>query len=206
MEWHLYRNGEQSGPFSDEQFFKMAREGSFYTGDLVWNQTMSDWAPVESVSGLVDSMPGFQSGYENPAGSVREALLQEILNFSEAGPFRITRGSDTDVVITSEVTDSSWYSGKKKVIYTAQLLLSEREKTAYYWEMLKETTSGLSFQVGMQKRKIKGIELFQKSREKGYAPGGELVYDYQFDYGSLRDAFKQLVTGQGWKFKVVVLI
>jgi hypothetical protein len=204
MEWHLYRNGEQSGPFSDEQFYKMAREDGFYAGDLVWNQTMSDWAPVESVSGLVDSMPGFQSAYEATADSAREVLLQEILDFSEAGPFQITRGSDTDVVITSEVTDSSWYSGKKKVIYTAQLLFNEREKTAYYWEMLKETSAGLSFQVGMQKRKIKGIELFQKSREKGYAPGGELVYDYQFDYGSLRDAFKQIVTGQGWKFKVVL--
>ncbi len=57
----------------------------------------------------------------------------------------------------------------------------------------------------MQKRKIKGLEIFQQSREKGYAPGGERVYDYQFDYGSLREAFKQLLRDRGWEFKVVIM-
>ena len=70
--------------------------------------------------------------------------------------------------------------------------------------MLKEASSGISFQVGFQKRKIKGVELFQQSREKGYAPDGELVYDYQFDYGTLREAFKQLVGQHGWKLKGVL--
>lgn len=204
MEWHLYRNGEQSGPFSEEQLFQMARESRFQGTDLVWNQKMTDWIPAERIPGLLHSPSGVQPVAAVSANSARETMLQEIFKYNDAGPFSITRGRDTDVLITNEVTNSSWYSGKKKVTYTAHLLFKDSENTAYYWEMLKETSAGLSFQVGVQKRKIKGIELFQQSREKGYAPGGELVYDYQFDYGSLRDAFKQLVSQHGWKFKIVL--
>ena len=34
---------------------------------------------------------------------------------------------------------------------------------------------------------------------------GELVYYYQFDYGSLREAFKQLLATHDWKLKVVLI-
>jgi hypothetical protein len=141
----------------------------------------------------------------SPGGSEKELIIQAILNFNEAGPFKIARGSETDLEISNEVTNSSWYSGKKTVTYAARILFNEKEKTAYYWEMLKETSSGLSFSMGVQKKKIKGIEVFQQSREGGYAPGGELVYDYQFDYGSLRDAVKQLLFSYGWKLKTVIM-
>jgi hypothetical protein len=135
----------------------------------------------------------------------KDKILRVILSFSEAGPFKIVRGSDTDIEISNEVTNSIWYSGKKTVNYTARILLNEREKTAYYWEMLKESSSGLSFSMGIQKKKIKGIEVFQQSRERGYAPGGELVYDYQFDYGSLREAVKQLLQSYDWRLKTVIM-
>ncbi|MDY6826156.1 MAG: hypothetical protein SVV67_03115 [Bacillota bacterium] len=73
------------------------------------------------------------------------------------------------------------------------------------WEMLKESSAGFSFGVGFEKKKIKGVELFQQSRQRGYSPTGELVYDYQFDYGSLREAFKRLITSRGWQFKTVLM-
>ena len=181
MDWHLFQNGVQSGPFSEQELFKMGAEGRIGASDLIWNQKLTDWTAVGTISGLVGARQ------ENPApappsgGSEKDKILQAILSFSEAGPFKIVRGSDTDLEISNEVTNSSWYSGKKTVNYAARILLNEREKTAYYWEMLKETSSGLSFSMGVQKKKIKGIEVFQQSRERGYAPGGELVYDYQFD-------------------------
>ncbi len=205
MDWHLYRNGAQSGPFSEQEFFKMGAEGRIGAGDLVWNQTMSDWTAASNIGGLVGTGQGNQGSAPPGSDSEKDTILQEILNFNEAGPFKIARGSETDIEISNEVTDSSWYSGKKTVSYAARILLSEQDKTAYYWEMLKETSSGLSFSIGVQKKKIKGIELFQQSRERGYAPGGELVYDYQFDYGSLRDAVKQLLQNHGWKLKTVIL-
>lgn len=205
MEWFLYRNGEQSGPMSADQLFKLGREGSLQAADLVWNAEMKEWTPVGAVPGLVGSTSEQPKAAQPPANSEKETIIQEILAYSDAGPFNIARGSNTDVMVTNEVTNSSWFSGKKKITYTAQLLLKEGEKTAYYWEMLKETSSGLSFQMGVQKKKIKGTEVFQQSRERGYAPGGALVYDYEFDYGSLREAFKKLIESRGWKFKVVIM-
>ncbi len=204
MDWHLYRNGSQSGPFSEQELFRMGAEGQIGADDLVWNQTMTEWTAAGKVNGLIGSRQ------DNPAqvpgdSSEKETILQAILKYSEAGPFKIARGGDTDLEISNEVTNSSWYSGKKTVTYAARILLSEKDKTAYYWEMLKETSSGISFSMGIQKKKIKGIEVFQQIRERGYAPGGELVYDYQFDYGSLRDAVKQLLQSYGWKLKTVIM-
>jgi hypothetical protein len=204
MDWHLYQNGVQSGPFSEQALFKMGAEGRINENDLVWNQTMTDWTAAGKINGLIAARQG-NVAPASPGGSEKDLIVQAILNFNEAGPFKIARGSETDLEISNEVTNSSWYSGKKTVTYTARILLNEKEKTAYYWEMLKETSSGLSFSMGVQKKKIKGIEVFQQSRERGYAPGGELVYDYQFDYGSLRDAVKLLLQSHGWKLKPVIM-
>lgn len=204
MQWHLYRNNQQSGPYSEEEFLKMAGEGKIASADHVWNSNLKDWTPADQIPGLLDNSVITPPPVTPQAGSGKEMILQELLSYSDAGPFKISRGSDTDLLVTNEVANSSWFSGKKKVTYTAQLLLKEEEKTAYYWEMLKETSAGLSFSAGFQKKKIKGVELFQQSREKGFSPKGELVYDYQFDYGSLREAFKHLLEAQGWKFKVVL--
>ena len=205
MDWHLYQNGVQSGPFSEQELFKIGAEGRIGANDLVWNQTMTDWTKASKISGLVGAAPGNPTSGPVGGSSEKDVILQAILNFNEAGPFKIVRGGDTDIEISNEVTNSTWYSGKKTVNYAARILLNEKEKTAYYWEMLKETSSGLSFSMGVQKKKIKGVEVFQQIRERGYAPGGELVYDYQFDYGSLRDAVKQLLQSYGWRLKTVIM-
>ncbi len=205
MQWHLYRNNEQSGPYSEEDFFRMGLEGKILSTDFVWNNNMIDWTPAGKVPGLLGQPDAAPSLAQRQDISEKEQILQELIAYSDAGPFRISRSSDTDLLISNEIVDSSWFSGKKKVTYTAQLLLKEEEKTAYYWEMLKETSAGLSFGAGFQKKKIRGIEVFQQARERGYSPSGELVFDYQFEYGSLRDAFKQLLEAKGWKFKTVIV-
>jgi hypothetical protein len=205
VDWYLYQNEVKSGPISEEELFKMGSTGRINASDLVWNQTMADWTAAGQISGLVGASPDNSASVPGSDGSEKNKILQAILSYSEAGPFKIIRGSDTDIEISNEVTNSSWYSGKKTVTYLARILLDEKQKTAYYWEMLKETSSGFSFSMGVQKKKIKGIEVFQQSRERGYAPGGEIVYDYQFDYGSLREAIKQLLQSYGWKLKVVIM-
>ncbi len=204
-EWFLYRASEQSGPYIEEEFFKMGKEGNIGAEDLVWNSQLLDWTRAAEIPGLLTAGAESVTNQDSSSMPGKEEILNELLSYSDHGPFRVTRGDDTDLIVSNEVAESSWYSGKKKVVYSAQLLLKEAERTAYYWEMLKESSSGISFQMGMQKKKIKGIELFQKNREKGYAPDGKLVYDYQFDYGSLRELFKNIVESYGWQFKVVIL-
>lgn len=150
---------------------------------------------------------GFFSKKSNPApGSFmpRNELLSRLLALDERGPFSITQGVDTDLVISNEVMGKSWATGKKKVSYQARLLLDEPSATAYFWELLKETSSGIQFSIGVEKTRIKGKDLFRSISEKGYGLDGQQVFDYQFDYGSLREALKQMIEQAGWNFKLVL--
>lgn len=134
----------------------------------------------------------------------RNELLAELLGLDERGPFVIQPGSDTDIQINNEVVNKSWSTGKKKVSYQARILLDEKDNTAYFWEMIQEISSGLQFKVGFETTRIKGKEVFSSQSEKIYGPTGEKVLDYQFDYGSLREAFKQVIEEAGWNFKLVI--
>ena len=207
MDWYLYQDGTQWGPYSEKDFRQMVLEGRIRKDDHVWNQQLSDWVPAGQVAGLLDGaagQPPQEQAQPSHLLSEKESILKELLAYSDAGPFRISRGDNTDLKLTNEIMNSSWFTGKKKVTYTAQILLKESEKTAYYWEMLKESSAGFSLQVGGQKGKIKGLELFQQIKAQGYSPTGEAVYDYQFDYGSLREAFRSIIENNGWKFKTVL--
>ncbi len=204
-EWYIYRQGKQEGPFKQEQFVAMVESGSVDNDDYVWNARMTDWVTLEGIRSVLNINQANPEKASGEKETVKEQLISEIINFSDQGPFRISRSDETDLEITNEVTDSSWFSGNKKVVYNAQILFAEDERTAYFWEMLKESSSGISFQIGVQKRMVKGVELFQKIKERGFAPDGELVYDYQFDYSSLREAVRKIVQSKGWKFKVVLI-
>ena len=150
---------------------------------------------------------GLFSRPKKNAGPVKPAneLLAELLSLDERGPFVIQPGTDTDIEVSNEVANKSWSTGKKKVSYQARILLDEEEHTAYFWEMLKESSSGLQFKVGFETTRIKGIEVFRSRSEQIYDPKGEKVLDYQFDYGSLREAFKEIIEEAGWNFKLVIL-
>jgi len=52
-QWYLYSNGQQSGPHTWDDLTDMASLGSLSSTDLAWKQGMSDWAPVNQISGLM---------------------------------------------------------------------------------------------------------------------------------------------------------
>ncbi len=135
----------------------------------------------------------------------KEELLENILNLNEKAPFQIEIGEDTDIVITNEASNKEWCTDKKKTLFTARMLLSQEEKTVYYWELLKEGVSGIEFNGSSVKKKVKGKQLFRNIREKGFNSSGKIVYDYEFDYESSREAFQNLVEDAEWKFKLVLM-
>jgi hypothetical protein len=73
---------------------------------------MTDWTPAEKIDGLVGAARG-KSAVSPLTGSDKDQILQEILKYSGVGPFKIARGSDTDIEIANEATNCSWCSGKK---------------------------------------------------------------------------------------------
>lgn len=131
-------------------------------------------------------------------------LLAKLLSLDEKGPISIQRGTDTDIIVSNEVVNKNWATGRKKVSYQARILLQENENAVYFWEMLEERSSGLQFNIGFEKTRIKGKEVFSSANQSGFGLKGEPVFDYQFDYGSLREAFKEIIEEAGWKFKLVI--
>ena len=51
-EWHYARHGQQFGPFSVEEFRRLASDRRLLPDDLVWRDGMADWKPASSVRGL----------------------------------------------------------------------------------------------------------------------------------------------------------
>jgi uncharacterized RDD family membrane protein YckC len=51
-EWHVGRNGQQTGPFTAQQLRQMAASGQLSPTDLLWKDGMPNWVPGSSVKGL----------------------------------------------------------------------------------------------------------------------------------------------------------
>lgn len=52
LQWFLYKNGEQLGPYSREEFYRLAESGVFGAEDLVWTEGMENWTRADQVEGL----------------------------------------------------------------------------------------------------------------------------------------------------------
>ncbi|MDF1860685.1 MAG: CD225/dispanin family protein [Verrucomicrobiales bacterium] len=50
MEWYYAKDGQQNGPVSREQLAEIFSSGQISSGDLVWNDTMTDWVPIGTLS------------------------------------------------------------------------------------------------------------------------------------------------------------
>jgi hypothetical protein len=55
--WFYARSGQQKGPVSFEQLVNLAHTGELDPEDLVWNASMKNWAPAQTVAGLFDAPP-----------------------------------------------------------------------------------------------------------------------------------------------------
>lgn len=51
-EWHVGRDGQQTGPFTAQQLRHMVTSGQLSPTDLLWKDGMPNWVPCSSVKGL----------------------------------------------------------------------------------------------------------------------------------------------------------
>src|SRR5258708_21017701 len=51
-EWYYLSGGQQNGPVTGTQLKSLAASGGLTADDLVWNQSMAEWAPAKRVKGL----------------------------------------------------------------------------------------------------------------------------------------------------------
>ena len=49
MEYYLHQNGEQVGPYTQEQITAMLSSGQISPEDMIWHEGLPEWKPVREV-------------------------------------------------------------------------------------------------------------------------------------------------------------
>jgi hypothetical protein len=52
MELYLYQNGEQFGPYTEDQISSMLTSGALSRDDLVWHEGLTEWQPLHVIFSL----------------------------------------------------------------------------------------------------------------------------------------------------------
>ncbi len=112
-------------------------------------------------------------------------------------------GGETDISVDQELLDAKHSTGKVKIHYENLILLSEKDKTIYFWELTKEIKSGFSFGFSSESFSQSGATLSRKVKAVQYSVDGK-AYEYEFDLGQLNKIVKTAAKENGWKFKVVL--
>ncbi len=55
--YHISRNGQQSGPYTEEQLRQMAASGQLQPQDLTWRQGDANWRPAAEIPDLFRGQP-----------------------------------------------------------------------------------------------------------------------------------------------------
>lgn len=133
----------------------------------------------------------------------RNAMINAIT--AQLGSLGITSqvGAGSDISVRTTFLDAAWGTGKKQIDYQASAFLNERERTLYFWELTKETGSGIAFTGNNESSFQSGTTLFRKVKGIGYGPDGK-AYEYSLDLGAITKSFKEAAKKDGWKFKVVL--
>ena len=49
MQFYLYQNDQQVGPYTESQIKEMVAAGSIQETDICWHEGLSDWQPLNAV-------------------------------------------------------------------------------------------------------------------------------------------------------------
>ena len=118
----------------------------------------------------------------------------------------LTWGQKTDLEIANVLGDANWTVGKKKIEYSARLLVDAAAKTVIFWEMIKEEGLGLGalFSFKTETYRSDGKTRSGTVSETAYGLGGKVI-DYNWDYAQVRSLVENAVRNRGWQFKTVLL-
>jgi hypothetical protein len=133
----------------------------------------------------------------------RDAFLIDLMaTFASNPAYSAAWGTDTDMVISSNPVDARWGAGKKRVEYTAVLKAVEQERTVYFWELLKERTSGLSFGTFESESYSQwGTKVSGTKSEATVGPGST---SWEWGYGTLRALVEEVAGRHGFTVRVVL--
>lgn len=86
MEWYYVRDGQRQPPVTEATFRKMVEVGTITPETLVWNQTMPDWAPWDSLlaAAPVNANPATPNlttqNASHPLASIAQRLVAKLFD------------------------------------------------------------------------------------------------------------------------------
>lgn len=178
----------------------------------------SDWScpqghPAARVNAWYESVTGQQltppqpvpaPAPAAPASGTRDSFLTDLMaTFAQYPGYAVGWGSDTDMTVSNKVADANLGTVKKKVDYEAVLKAVEADRTVYFWEILKEKGSGLSFGgIESESYSTFGAKRYGTKKEVVIGAGG--VASYEWDYGQTRAIVEGVAARHGLRVKVVL--
>lgn len=146
---------------------------------------------------------------QNPPAEAdeRTRVLQAIGGILGQYPqLTLTWGQKADLEISNELANANWGVGKKKIEYKASLVADPALRTVHFWEMIKESGSGMMALFSFKKETYRtdGTTRSGTVNETAYGAQGKVI-DYNWDYAQTRQLVEQAVRSQGWQFKTVLL-
>lgn len=166
---------------------------------------VNGWYDTESgmhVTPAPDPAPAKQQAVS--ASGTRTGFLIDLMSiFAESRPYTAGWGSDTDMTIASNPVDGIWGTGKKRAEYTAALRVAEAERAVYFWEMLKDQSSGMAFgpvESGSYANAGTGRSGAKKAAAVG--PGSA---SWEWGYGTTRTIVEEVAARHGYEVHVVLI-
>jgi len=140
--------------------------------------------------------------------NIREALLELGKNYP--APFKEKRGNI--FLLDLLVAKRKAFLSVQKLTYYARLRIDEQNKQVKFFEILKESGAGVGgggadgfgtgFGFKIEKTGIKGKEREGTIKEQSVLFGQK--YNYEFDFGKVREGIKEITNRFGYSFKVVL--
>lgn len=175
-----------------------------------WYDTESGTAVTPAASAASSTFPeGEPTGAPvapappvSTSGTRTGFLVDLMAIFAQSPSYSAQWGNDTDMTIASNPVDGMWGVGKKRAEYTAALKVSEVDHTVFFWEMLKERSSGFSF--GTFESETYTTVGTKRSGTKKEAVVGPGSTSWEWGYGTTRKVVEEVAARHGFTVRVVL--
>ena len=115
MDWYYAKDGQQAGPVSEDELRGLRDSGQLTGQELVWNETMADWAPM-------NSLPQFADAAETPAAPTEVPPATTASPTATASPYASTQPSGNLSPVTG-ANQQSLAPGEKIPTYLWQSIV-----------------------------------------------------------------------------------
>jgi len=135
------------------------------------------------------------------------SLKEKLIEISKRFPAELKEQRDGSLAMKFVIAERKAFLSKKKLTYKCKARVNDEKKEVTFFEMLSESSSGLSAGSGFEfKKETFGTK--GKEREGGIEEMSNLFgkkFTYSFDYKKIREAIKEEAQKTGYSFSVKLI-